>query len=83
MSDVQSPTTVLAKVFIEAGWYRFIRDRRAPERWATWFCEMGICDSIESRPGEREYRLGLSKAGRELRQVLMELAAIAPPDAED
>ncbi len=67
--------TTLAEAFIEAGWDRFIRDRRAPERWATHFGEMGICDSIESRAGEREYRLRLSKVGRDLRQALMEIAS--------
>lgn len=70
MAD-EKQTTNLADRVREAGWERFILDRRAPWDWANALANMGLASSISHKPGDPEWKLNLSKAGQDLRKELV------------
>jgi hypothetical protein len=83
-SDVAQRYCVRCHVFVddaietaeridEAGWARFIRERKAPERWAFAFGQLGLVSSISTGPGQRDYRLTLNLFGRAVRKALIEM----------
>lgn len=72
MTQCMRIAAVAAKID-EAGWARFFRERRAPQRFAFAFGRMGFVSSISSSPGQQDYRLNLNAFGRAVRKALMEM----------
>jgi hypothetical protein len=74
MSDARGAAVeLLAAKIDDAGWARFFRNRRAPERWAIAFGEMGFVSSMSIGPGQRDWRLNFNSFGREVRKALMRI----------